>query len=310
MTENSGENTVSRISTPKKILREGIRKILPPFVPTEIAGEENLSRTEDLSRKGYGIVMLWNHFSGGDFFPILKDLAFKYQFMQNKEICLPMMAESHHYLNAPFKPLTYPSQVKLYPVINRDSIVLLRGRQRKEYRKAKKSLAVTPDSFIELKERQANERKELASQQKHLFNLYLEGATDTLKKGGIVLIAPQATRAEWLKIRATDSKRKSPTAVTPLIARLDKNKLDQVAFLFVGAGIKNTPNYSRHMVHGINLLKKHTVNIGPTYTKDELKQFAGIQNGQGKTRRGIEKVVLEELAKVVPTEYLNPPPKK
>lgn len=309
MNDMSKENTTSKISIPKKLLRENVRAFLPPFAPIEIKGKENLTQVENLSHKGYGIVILWNHFSGGDFLPIIKELVLKYNFMKDKEICLPMMAESHHYLNAPFKPLTYSSQIKLYPVVNRDSIVLLRLKHRRQYRMAKTHLVANPNLLKKLKEKQAGEHKELILKQRHLFHLYLDGATNTLQKGGIVLIAPQTTRAEWLRMSTSDKGKWSPTAITSLIAQLDRRKIDKVAFLPVGIGINNALNYDERRVHGLNPLKRHFINVGQAYTKDELKQL-GLSTGKKKIRRGVEKVIIEELAKVVPTEYLKPPPQK
>lgn len=338
MNETTGENTPPEIPTYAKIMRKGARTISAPSFRAEIEGKENLTRVEELSKKGYAVIILWNHFSGRDSLQILEDLVLKHKFMQNKEVCLPIWEGLYHYAKYPLEPLAHSTRIKLCPVVNQDSFDALGKKHQEQYKKAEKSPSTTPDSLDELKKKQAHERLKLVLRGRKLNRLAFENILENSKKGGITSFAPQTVREEWLKMPTTDKDNKSPAAVSTLVAQYDREGIDKVAFLFVGLGVKNAPNYSKHKVHGFNFLKKYTVHIGATYTKDELKQraieklaleqfllehpptleqptpeptpeqLAEIQNKQTKTRRGIEKVVSEELTKVVPSEYLKPPP--
>jgi len=312
MNEAAREN----ISPIEKIIRQGARTILTPFIPGQVEGKENLTRIDDLLKKGYGIVTLYNHISLRDPLQILEDIVLNNKLMQNKEIALSVDLGGYRILKPLFGPLASRAKMKFCPVVNQTDFGNLKRKHDKQNKKAKNILLVSADSLNHLAERQTRERNELLSLQKKLLSLYFKTVLDVLGEGGIVLIAPQATRKEWLGIPTANGDEKSPSAVATLVAQFDHNKLDKVAFLFIGLGIKNANDYSLKKVGNYNLFgkyRKYIVHIGPILTKDELKQLgqtAGNENGKGKTRRGIEKAVREELAKVVPKEYLQTPLKE
>ena len=306
MTEINGENSSLKISTPGKIIREILPPFFPPIPSDEIKGKENLPHIEKLINEGYSIVVLYNHFSSSDIFRTL-EFVLKQKSMKNKEICVPIIEDLYNYT----KLIPKAAKIKFCSIVTQKEIDILDRKHKKQYGKSEKSSHTTLDSLSRLKEKQMRERDKLVEQQKPLNSLYFKTALDTLRKGGIIIVAPQVTRDDSLKIPTEDS----PTAVSTLIARLDHDKLDKVAFLPIGLGIKNQTDYSEDKVGLYNLGKKYILHIGPIFTKNELRhlaleRYAEIQIEQKKTRRGVERVVIEELAKLVPPEYLKSLPQQ
>lgn len=302
MNETSGENVPPKISIVTKIIREAAPTIFPPIFSDKIEGKENLSRIEELLDKGYSIVILHNHFSLYDSFRVL-EFVLKHKSMRNKEICIPIIEDLYRYT----KLVPQATKIKFCPIVTQVQLDILDRKHKKQYEKSEKSSSATLESLDRLKEKQEREKEKLIKQQKPLNSLYFKTALDTLREGGIVIIAPQVARDDSLKMPIGDS----PTAVSTLIAHLDHDKLDKVAFLPIGLGIENQTDYSENKVGRYNFKKRYIRHVGPIFTKDELKHLAAVnQTGQKKTRRGVEKVVIEELAKLVPKEYLKPPPQK
>ena len=283
------------------------RKFITPLLPSEIEGERNLDRAEELQREGYGIVVLHTHFSSRDSIQVLKDLILKNKLIQNKEVVFPI--EERLYDNSKFilEPLIRNTQIKLCPMVTQASLKYFDSKQQKKYEKAQKA---RPDLREKLIIKLEQERKELLLKQKQHQTSYFKTAVDVLGRGGVVIESPQTTRRSQLFIPEKYDDRTSPVAVSTLIAHLDHKSLDKVAFLFIGLGIKDIKNYTNK--NFLNLDKKYIDRIGPVYTKNELEKISFDQSrkntgNHGNTLRGIEKTVAEELGKLVPPEYLKSP---
>lgn len=261
------------ISKKAELARILMRDCVGFLMPGKTEGKNRLGRTEDLLKEGYGLVVLFNHFSLRDPFQILKDIIINNPLMREKEIIFPITEHQYKKYKLLFKPLSGLLKMKLYPIANPGTLKVL-------------ALKNNPEKY-----------SKTVSRQRLLLIEYMNSAVEVLKKGGIVPMAPQGERKNSLEMPQDSEKTKKPIAATAtLIANLNKNGIEKVAFLIIGVGIENITDYGAK-VKGLNPRKRYTLKIGPTYTKQELLELA--QNNL----RAIDQGVFEVLAAVVPPSY-------
>ncbi len=120
---------------------------------------------------------------------------------------------------------------------------------------------------------------------------YIAESTKLLKKGGIVILAPQGTRMPRLGQPDPNN-----LAVGSLMASARKNGVKDYVFLFMGLGIQNTDRYSQK-TRGFNPFKKYTLNVGACLTSEEILIRAGDNF------RNVDAVIFRELDRTVPPNY-------
>lgn len=117
---------------------------------------------------------------------------------------------------------------------------------------------------------------------------YLHAVVDILTKGGIVVIAPQGTRQSTLQY---DEEEMQAVRATLIRTRHNPN----IAFHFVAFGITGETDYSNR--RKLNIGTQYQIHHGGTFTAGEaLEQAGGLKNA--------DRWAIEELAKIVPKEYL------
>lgn len=120
-------------------------------------------------------------------------------------------------------------------------------------------------------------------------NSYVAKSLDLLRDGGVVILAPQGSRKGHLG--------QPERTVSMLMLTAKRKKIENISLLFLGFGIRGVDDYSDKKVRGFNPFKKYDINVGACLTKEEL-----IGKAAGDFRN-VDKVVFEELRKVVPPNY-------
>lgn len=236
------------------------RAVASPFRREIEDGSNGLSRAKELQKQGFGLVVLYTHFSKRDALEII-NLIYRNPLMRKKRILAPIAL--HEYKKWLFDKPGKVLDVTLCPVVTQDTI-----------------------------DKGKNEGHELGYGQEE----YFQKAIQFLQNGDITIIAPQVGRREILGVPA---KRARP--IGTLIARIDRIiDFDKYAFLLVGLGIKGAEDYKKEHVEGLNPLKTYQLNIGATFTREEVM---GEVNGD---YREVDKFVFEQLRELVPPAYKTP----
>lgn len=123
--------------------------------------------------------------------------------------------------------------------------------------------------------------------------VYARQAIGILRAGGIVLLAPQAGRRPVL-----GEPRMRPVSL--LLAQARRQRVRDVALLFVGLGIAGESDYTLANVGGLNPGRRYEVRIGQAFTLDEALARAG-------GLRGLDAWVYRELRRWVPAPYTRLP---
>ncbi len=136
---------------------------------------------------------------------------------------------------------------------------------------------------------------------------YMNEAAETVKDGGIVVIATNAHRKSQLTFDESG-------VVTRLIKGLHERgiSLSDAWIHFVSFEMNGIQDYENKKVRGLNFFKKHKVNHGETLTVSELLLKAGIEIKESETRDewkeralgSIENAVYNRFVNIVPTAYL------
>jgi hypothetical protein len=281
------------------------------YLSSEIKNQENLIRLKELQDQGYSTVYLYDHVSARDPIQILK-LILDNKLTQNREICFPIEARLYNNSKSILEPLAKIKKIKLCPLVTQASLDWFDSQQKNKYEKAERSGKSTPASLNKLKEKQILKREKLAEQQRELNAKYFKTLLDVIGKGGSAVIALQATRKEWFEMPAIDGKKKVPPVVDTLIVRLDHDEKHndahkyKVAFSLIAPSIKGETDYKLEKTGFFNPDKKYILNIGPTFTRDELKPPLLENDERKKTSRYAGKKIYEEFDKIVSPERKKP----
>lgn len=98
--------------------------------------------------------------------------------------------------------------------------------------------------------------------------VYAREAIATLKAGGIVLLAPQAGRRPLL-----GEPQMHPVSL--LLAQAQRQRVRNVALLFIGLGIAGVTDYALEKVGGLNPCRRYEICVGHTFTLAEALESAG-----------------------------------
>lgn len=241
------------------LLGWGARKLtvfaLSPFLRAETTDEyHSIDRAKELSRHGNGLIVIINHFSYKDP-PQAINKIFYTKVIGSKKIIAPITIDEYTSLVRLLGKIT---DVSLKPIITETT-----KREGK-------------NKDLKLGEGQGD---------------YISKSVALLKKGGIVLIAPQGARMPYLD-------RLDKRAIGRLLISVERAKVNNYAFLFIGLGIKGVDDYSGEDIKGLNSSKEYTVNIGACLTREEL--FIKRAGGNYKI---VDTIIYDELNKVIPKAY-------
>jgi hypothetical protein len=237
------------------------------FFPSILIDQQNnLSRAEAMLNQGKGLVVVINHFSERDSVEILMNFLFKTSVFQDKPIVAPIAY--HQYMRAYVRWAATTFDINLCPLVTEDTI------KREEY----KNLEINKG-----------------------MPEYIDAGLSVLKKGGILLVAPQGGRRPRLIPVQSDSAipiEPNPPTIGTFMANAARNEFDNYGFLFVGLGINETFDYSSPDAGGLNIGKEYVLRVGDVISAQEL-----LLRADGK-RKQIDPIVYQELAKLVPPEYV------
>lgn len=194
-----------------------------------------IERACKLLSEGYGLIVLYNHFSIRDSLHIAGDVLFAHRVMNSNEIRTPLaLHQSKDVIN---KALETVLDFHMSPLATGETL------KKQKY----KDLSPTTG-----------------------FREYLADGVATLEKGGSLMMSPQTTR----KDRLSEEPQSRPLA-TLFLKIESKKLENGIAILFVGIGIQGVTDYSTPGIRGFNLRKKYEVTVGPCYTKEEAVALAG-----------------------------------
>lgn len=237
-----------------------------PFKKTFSNPENRLQRMEQLAEDGYGSLILINHFSKGEFSRVIGAM-FANSALGDREYLLPVAL---HQDRGWYHPVGRLIGVSLYQIISPDTI-----------------------KFAEENPTKSKKIEEFLTREggSSLMHAYVERGLEVLDQGGVVIMAPQGARRPYLE--------SVTSAVGLLLGRAkDKNK-DKIAITFLGVSIPGVEDYSQEGMQGYHLGEMYELNAGTTITASEMQSRA-----DGKSRM-INQITLEELTKVVPSNYLS-----
>lgn len=123
---------------------------------------------------------------------------------------------------------------------------------------------------------------------------YMISATETLQRGGIVALFPQATRMSYLPEPDEYDK-----AMEFLMKRTTKAGVNDFGILPVGFGVKGVEDYTE--LRGLNWDKTYEVNIGKLWLKNDVIQSAEDM------QRSLDGWGMDQLKQLVPENYPKNP---
>lgn len=246
----------AEITPRQKVARKATRAILSVALPQERqdADSNGLARAEQLHQEGYGIIVLINHFSRTDPIHAMEAMVKSPEFA-NQRISAPI---AKHQAVTGIVGLGQATGIMLHEVVTQQTI-------ESAEKKGKTQNLKLGDGNMP----------------------YVRDATQTLLDGGIVIMAPQATRRPILEF----DPQKQPVRALLLWARNNP----KIAIHFIALGIEGLGDYSKK--RGTNIGTRYQIIHGPTFKRSEAEE----QAGGGKD---IDRWAFEELVKIVPKEYL------
>ncbi len=252
-----------------EIARSIVGPALGFFFPTEIIHQSqgSVEKAKKLLREGYGLIVIYNHFSLDDPLRVLSVLH-SLKLTEGKSIIHPLaMHQSRN-----FPGLTFTSNalgVNLSPIITKNTV------------KAEKATHDLKKSSRGSGHRQFRER-----------------AIELLGNGGIVVVSSQGERQE--KLDYENIKRRT---MKKLFMDLDKQNIEKIAIMIIGVDIKGTNSYSKKEVGGINFGREGVARIGEILTLEEIKkEIENTYPGQ-KYWDVFDNWTAEKLIKVVSSRY-------
>lgn len=245
-----------------KFFRGLVSTIYGPFLPYEISDQSNTTPQLWVARnsleKGNGLIIAHTHLTKGDP-PRLAVMIYHDPVLGSRELVIPT---AYHQVKG--------AQSLLARLLSSENVPVITAGTRQR-RKEQGLPEIT--------------RKEI----KELMETYFTKTTDTLRGGGIALIAPQGTRQPKLESLTS--------AISTLVNRLLRAGVQNLAVLFVGVEIpkqQKLPNPDS-INHGL----LYRLNIGNCFSLERL-----LREANGKISQ-IDAVVKKELIPLVAPSYLS-----
>lgn len=259
----------SDINFGKKLIRRGVGAITERSIfrgESIDAIEGGLKRAEDLNEEGYGLIMLILHFSRRDPMQAMNEIIRSK--MRDREISGPIAA--HQTVHG------IATWIARRMGINMDTVVT----------------------------KQTNEKARINGKPERMVGYgslkYMRNAKEALLNGGVMVVAPQATRETTLEY---DGQKTVGGLLNFAVLRPGNEK---VAMHFVSFGIDGTDDYGEKS--GFNLRDKYQVTHGPTFTVEEaLAEAAKLSQDENDEDAGINNIdrfVFDQLAQISPAAYL------
>lgn len=224
------------LSLAKTLRRAGVSTVLHPLLRREIEHrQKGIKRAEELQDAGFGLVILFNHFSEKDPVQVIK-LILENHKMRRHPLVIPVAAHMYDHHNKPIRFLAKTISATLCPIVTGDSL------KNESYTRAHPK----------------NKRG-----QGLLF--FLNEAFEVLGNGGISVMAPQGGRREFL------GEPEIPTVGT-FLAYATRKGVSNLGFLFVGVSMAEEDNFG---ASGLNPFKKYRLTVGDTLTAWEIMELAG-----------------------------------
>lgn len=211
-------------------------------------------QVETMLEQGYGLIVLMNHFSRRDALQVAS-LLFRNRVACRRLIVAPV---AFHQYGSIVRFLADLIAIKLYPIVTSRTIELGSGEERRGTG----------------------------------IRDYMNAAVDSLKDGGIVLLAPQGSRKSQLG-------RPVGHPVGSIISRARRKGVHNFGILCFGLGMRGVATYDKKMVGGSNFFRRYELRLGQPYSAGEAVELAG----------GIDLVdawIFEELGELVPDVYRGP----
>src|SRR5574344_741132 len=227
----------------KVIASKKLHKMLDKIDRYRVIGEKNLKGTN-----GMGIVLGFNHPSLGELPRIVRMCN---QIFQN-----------------PFREILFPVKLSWY-----ESLFPLLDELKCLF-----SITLTPVITPKLKESMIKERPEISDtverMAKRYNSLYLEKSVEVLRHGGVVIVAPSATRKE--RIFNTFAEPRGEETIEPQTMSLLATAVSKDIFIkcvFIPLTVVPTKNCNK----GLNPWKNYTLNIGIPFSKREAIELSKIK---------------------------------
>ena len=240
----------------QRLLRRVAAGLAALILPCRVVDENGgLARAETLLDAGYGLIVLVNHFSTRDGPQVLALLG-RNRTMRRRTFVGPA---AHHQLRRHVllvRVLGALLAIRLYPVITPHAAGLYR--------------------------RQRRQGDGLAT--------YLQAASASLKRGSIILLAPQARRRRYLGIPPTGR------PVAKLLTQAEADQVQRIGLVFIGLSIPHHADYSLSKVGGVNLFRRYAARVGSTVTLAEA-----LRESQGMS--AMDDWVFARLRDLVPEAY-------
>lgn len=248
-------------------------KLIQYIYKTEVIGDQTgLNRAMELIHDGYGIVLMYNHFSKYEGMVLTGQLLRNPEFRKYPSV-FPIGL--HQYEDQKFR-------VNLVAALSRGNLVPI----------------VTPDTIAD--EKYLNQGVTLGDG----TPLYFRLAAESLSVGGTVGAAPQGKRDRWLDVSSI------PPAIGAIMVRALHKKTDKIAFLAVGMDLKDIPHPADYNDYHDIKLREHipTVQYGRCVTLEELGYDWSMHKTKGELDflRDLSVWALYELGSVVHEDYLPP----
>lgn len=305
------ESGSSQISQSEANWRNRVRtslRTVSQFPPTRFLHQEVQANDQDgtqraieFSRQGYGIIGIVPHRAFRDFMENM-NFIFGQEELRDKRIDIPLA--KHQYDNPFFNVMVRMFKAKIN--INQHSVVTERTKEKAVEKAAREGIigkitnAVGPlKTPQDLRDLSRNEKIRAAkgnldSQEAPLMNRYFNAACDNLRTGGIIFVAPQATRATELRF----SKRTLGTFLTTATEKKGVNP-NKVALFFLGHEIQGEGEAGYKPSGGFNRGKTFIMRPGPCLTLNEALEASG-------GLRSLDRWAVEDvLSRFVSPHYLS-----
>ena len=198
---------------------------------------DSLNRAQELVKEGYGLIIIFPHFSMRDAVDMMGFTARQPVFIE-RLITSPIARHIFDSLRFIIDPVTKIGSIDMYPVVNEDTKT--KKKHREKYKDVPEGEGMRP---------------------------YLRAAVKTLKEGGIVPVAVQTGRRSHLYENGI---KKSLSGLARMVGREGFKKY---AVLFVGLEHPGIEDYATEE-EKFNPFKKYRVNVGRLFTAEQIAQLA------------------------------------
>jgi len=242
----------TEVSSFTTIVRKGsalLSRCLP--FPCDVSVvDDGLARAKELLRDNYGLAIIWNHSNMRDGPAIIVHIIFANSTLNSRRVLVPIADHQHGMIT---RILAKTLDTDLVPIVTNET--LARGKA-----------GARPVGHGKLR--------------------YAHEAISILKQGGVVVLAPQGTRGNYLADESGIER-----SLRFLVKLTDREQFDRFALLFVGISMKGIQDYNSENLRGLNHGVTYNLRVGRCVTKEEAIKLAGGNYGSW---------VCEELKPLVP----------